>query len=336
MPRIVIPVGILFLGFGIWDLGFGVWDFSPARSGDAAFDDACHDGSMINELSNQIADLVARFAPSVVQVEGHGRPATGLVYGDDVVITTARAVGRDEHPHVRRHDGEVLNAEIAGWDPATRVVVLKAAGLNLPSLTAGELPRVGELAVAVARSWSNAITATAGLVSVIGGPLPTGRRRALEQVIRTSAPMHEGFAGGALLGVDGRLLGLTTAAAIRGLGVVIPAGIAWSTAAELLRRGTLKRGYLGIAAQPVRVSDKQKGVAGVDRALLVVDVKADTPADAAGLFVGDLLLSLDGQSLSSPDELLDLLVGERVGKSIAARVLRGGVVTDLAVTAAER
>jgi len=291
---------------------------------------------MINELSNQIADLVARFAPSVVQVEGHGRPATGLVYGDDVVITTARAVGRDEHPHVRRHDGEVLNAEIAGWDPATRVVVLKAAGLNLPSLTAGELPRVGELAVAVARSWSNAITATAGLVSVIGGPLPTGRRRALEQVIRTSAPMHEGFAGGALLGVDGRLLGLTTAAAIRGLGVVIPAGIAWSTAAELLRRGTLKRGYLGIAAQPVRVSDKQKGVAGVDRALLVVDVKADTPADAAGLFVGDLLLSLDGQSLSSPDELLDLLVGERVGKSIAARVLRGGVVTDLAVTAEER
>ena len=291
---------------------------------------------MINELSNQIADLVARFAPSVVQVEGHGRPATGLVYGDDVVITTARAVGRDEHPHVTRHDGEVLNAEIAGWDPATRVVVLKAAGLNLPALTAGELPRVGELAVAVARSWSNGITATAGLVSIIGGPLPTGRRRALEQVIRTSAPMHEGFAGGGLLGVDGRLLGLTTAAAIRGLGVVIPAGIAWSTAAELLRRGTLKRGYLGIAAQPARVSDKQKGVAGVDRALLVVDVKADTPADAAGLFVGDLLLSLDGEPLSSSDELLDLLVGERVGKSIAARVLRGGVVTDLVVTAAER
>jgi len=291
---------------------------------------------MINELSNQIADLVARFAPSVVQVEGHGRPATGLVYGDDVVITTARAVGRDEHPRVRRHDGEVLNAEIAGWDPATRVVVLKAEGLNLPALTAGELPRVGELAVAVARSWSNGITATAGLVSIIGGPLPTGRRRTLEQVIRTSAPMHEGFAGGGLLSVDGRLLGLTTAAAIRGLGVVIPAGIAWSTAAELLRRGTLKRGYLGIAAQPARVSDKQKGVAGVDRALLVVDVKADTPADAAGLFGGDLLLSLDGQSLSSPDELLDLLVGERVGKSIAARVLRGGVVTDLVVTAAER
>jgi S1-C subfamily serine protease len=173
-------------------------------------------------------------------------------------------------------------------------------------------------------------------VSVIGGPLPTGRRRSIEQVIRTSAPMHEGFAGGALLGADGRLLGLTTAASIRGLGVVIPAGIAWNSAAELLQRGTLKRGYVGIAAQPARVSDRQKGVAGVDQALLVVDVKPGTPADTAGLFVGDLLLSLDGQALESPDELLDLLVGERVGKSVGLKVLRGNALQDISVTVAER
>ena len=97
---------------------------------------------------------------------------------------------------------------------------------------------------------------------------------------------------------------------------------------ELSGKGTVreKAAEFGVDLDP----------AGVDRALLVVDVKSGTPADAAGLFVGDLLLSLDGQSLSSPDELLDLLVGERVGKSIAARVLRGGVVTDLAVTAGER
>jgi S1-C subfamily serine protease len=291
---------------------------------------------MLNDFSNQIADLVTRVSPSVVQVEGEGRPATGLVYADDVVITTARAVGRNEHPRVRRADGEVLDAEIAGWDPAARIVLLKAPGLGLAPLSAGEMPRVGEVAIAIARSWSNAITATSGLVSVIGGPLPTGRRRSIEQVIRTSAPMHEGFAGGALLGVDGRLLGVTTAASIRGLGVVIPAGLAWNTAADLLRRGTLKRGYLGIAAQPARVSDKQRGAAGADRALLVVDVKAGTPADEAGLFVGDLLLSLDGHALASPDELLDLLVGERVGKHVALKVLRGTMSSNIDITVAER
>jgi S1-C subfamily serine protease len=291
---------------------------------------------MLNELSNQIADLVTRVSSSVVQVEGEGRPATGLVYAEDVVITTARAVGRNEHPRVRRADGAIVEAEIAGWDRATRVVVLKAPKLGLQALSPGELPRVGEVAIALARSWSNAITVSGGLVSVIGGPLPTGRRHAIEQVIRTSAPMHEGFAGGALLGADGRLLGVTTAASIRGLGVVIPAGIAWNTAADLLRRGTLKRGYLGIAAQSARVSDRQKGAAGAERALLVVDVKTGTPADEAGVLVGDLLLSLDGQALSSPDELFDLLAGERIGKSVQAKVLRGTTPVDVAVTVAER
>ena len=291
---------------------------------------------MLNELSKQIADVVARVAPSVVQVEGNGRPATGLVYADDTVLTTARAVGRDEHPHVRRADGSTVDMEIAGWDPATRLVVLKAAGLKLPILQAAELPAVGEIAIAVARSWSNNVTATAGLISVIGGPLPTGRRRAIEQVIRTSAPMHEGFAGGALLGTDGRLLGVTTAASIRGLGVVIPAGIAWRTAADVLRRGTLKRGYLGIAAQPVRVSEKQKGAVGADEALLVVGVKSGTPADEAGLLVGDLLLSLDGQPVAATDELFDLLIGDRVGTRVPVRILRGTSVTEASVTVGER
>lgn len=291
---------------------------------------------MLNEFSNQIAEIVSRAQASVVQVEGQGRPASGLVYADDIVVTTARAVGRDEHPRVRRGDGQEGIAEIAGWDPATRIVALKVPRLGLPPLSAGDLPRIGEVAIALARSWSNAVTVTAGLVSIIGGPLPTGRRRSIEQVIRTSAPMHEGFAGGALLGADGRLLGVTTAASIRGLGVVIPAAIAWNSAAELLRRGTLKRGYLGIAAQPASVSTRQKDVAGVSQALLVVDVKTDTPADAAGLLVGDLLLSVDGNALTSPDELLDLLVGERVGRTVAARVLRGEAIVEVAVAVAER
>ena len=148
--------------------------------------------------------------------------------------------------------------------------------------------------------------------------------------------MHEGFAGGALLGADGRLLGVTTSASIRGLGVVIPAEITWNTAAELLRRGTLKRGYVGIAAQPVRVSEKQKAAAGSDEALLVLDVKSGTPAENAGLLVGDLLLSLDGERLASPDELLDLLVGDRVGRTVRFTVLRGLQSSEVPVTVAER
>jgi S1-C subfamily serine protease len=292
---------------------------------------------MLTEFSNQIADVVEAAAGSVVQVQGsNGGPASGLVYAADVVITTARAAGGDERPRVRRADGDVMDAELVGIDPATRVALLKVPGLNGRPLTPGTPPRVGHFAVAIARSWSNGVTATAGLVSIIGGPLSTGHRRTIERVIRTSAPMHDGFAGGAFVGATGELFGMTTAASIRGLGVVIPASIAWTAAAELLRRGGLKRGYLGIAAQPVRVPSQQREAAGAGEALLIVDVKDGTPAAEAGLLVGDLLLALDGQALSSPDDILDLLIGERVGRPVTLRVLRGGVPADVAVTVKER
>ena len=291
---------------------------------------------MLIELSNAVADVVEKTAPSVVQVQGARRPATGVVHAPEFVLTTGAAIGRDEHPHVRRADGRLLESELAGWDPTTRLALLRVPGLDGLPATPGTLPRVGQIAIAIARSWSNSLTVTSGLVSVIGGPLRVGPRRAIEQVIRTSAPMHEGFAGGALIGVEGALLGVATAASIRGLGVVIPSGIAWATASELQKQGTLKRGYIGIAAQPVGVPEKQKEQAGTDTALLVVSVKDGTPAADAGPLVGDLLVSLDGQGLSSPDDLLDLLVGDRVGRSVSFRVLRGGTPVDVQVTVAER
>lgn len=291
---------------------------------------------MLKELSNDIATAVETVAPSVVQVEGQRRPASGLAYAADLVLTTAGAIGREERPRVRRPDGTIIEGELVGWDPTTRLVLLKTPGLDVPALTPAALPRVGAITIAIARSWSNAVTATAGLVSVIGGPLHTGRRRGIEKVIRTSAPMHDGFAGGALVGADVAFLGVATAASIRGLGVVIPAGIAWSTAAELRERGTARRGYIGIAAQVVSVPEKQRAATGADEALLVIAVKDGTPAADAGLLVGDLIVSLDGRALTSPDDLLDLLGGDRIGTAVRLRLLRGGAPVDVSVNVIAR
>ena len=290
---------------------------------------------MTMDMSNHLADVVEKVATSVVQVRGR-RAARGLVYGSDLVLTTGRVVGREEHPEVRTPDGRVVATEIAGWDPSSRLVLLKAAGLNLPALRPGSLPRVGHFTVAIGRSWSNGVTATAGLVSIIGGPLQTGPRRQIEQVIRISAPMHDGFAGGAVVAADGALLGIATAAEIRGLGVVIPAGLAWTTAATLQERGAQKRGYIGIAAQPVRVPQKQRAAGAGEEALLVVAVTEGSPAEDAGILVGDLLVALDGVPLASPEELLDLLIGDRVGRQLTARLVRGGAAIDVAVTPRER
>jgi len=288
-------------------------------------------------LSNQMADTVAAIAPSVVQVQGRRRPASGVVYAADVVLTTVRALGREDGLRVRTHDGRALDAELAGWDPATGLAVLRAASLGVASATAAETPaRVGHLAIAVARSWSNALTASAGIVSVIGGPLPTGRGRAIDEVIRTTAPMHDGFAGGAFVDTSGRLTGIATAAEIRGLAVVIPAAIAWKTAADVLQHGRLKRGYLGLAGQPVSLPDRQRGTDGREQALLVVGVTAGSPADAAGLLIGDVMLDFDGHPVEAPEDLLDLLAGDRVGTSVSVRVLRGAAIQELTIRVGER
>jgi S1-C subfamily serine protease len=299
---------------------------------------------LLTTFSDQLANAVAAAAPSVVQVQGRRRPASGLVYADNVVLTTVRALGREDHPRVRRHDGEVLEGELAGWDPTTSLAVLRVAGLNTPALAPANAPaRAGHLALAIARSWSNVVTASAGIVSVIGGPLPTGRRRAIDEVIRTTAPMHDGFSGGAFLNTSGGLLGIATASAIRGLGVVIPASIAWKTAATVLEHGSLKRGYLGLAGQPVELPENQRGTggktagqAGQERALLVVAVTSGSPAASGGVLVGDIIMEFDGHPVESPEDLLDLLVGDRVGRQVTLRTLRGGTAVDLSVLVGER
>jgi S1-C subfamily serine protease len=173
-------------------------------------------------------------------------------------------------------------------------------------------------------------------VSVIGGPLQTGRRRAIERVIRTSAPMHEGFSGGAFLDTEGKLLGVATAIAIRGLGVVIPVETAWTAAATLLEHGSLKRGYLGIAGRSVSVPQKQRGESAQEQGVLVLGVKPGSPADAAGVLVGDIVVALDDDRLTTPEDLLDLLVGDRVSREARLQVIRGQQLVAVPVTIAER
>jgi serine protease Do len=291
---------------------------------------------MLTELSTQMADAVAVVASSVVQVHGRRRPASGLVYADGVVVTTIHALGREDGLRVRRHDGQAFDGELAGWDPTTNLAVLRVSGLDLPAIVPATAPaRVGHLALAIARSWSNAVTASAGIVSIIGGPLRTGRHRAIDQVIRTTAPMHDGFAGGAFVDTAGGLLGIATAAAIRGLGVIIPSAIAWRTVATVVEHGRIRRGYLGIAGQPVTLPDVQRSE-GRAEALLIVGVTDGSPAAAAGLLVGDVLVALDAKPVESPQDLMDRLLETQIGRPASLRVLRGGAVVDIAVTVGER
>jgi serine protease Do len=281
------------------------------------------DTNSLTALSEQMATAVESIAPSVVQVHGRRRPVSGVAYASDIVLTNARALGRDDGVKVTTSDGRTTTAELAGWDPASGLAALRIAGLALTPAPVADTPaRVGHIALAI--------------VAVIGGPLRTGRGRELEQVIRVTAPLHEGFAGGAVTDAAGRVIGIGTAAQIRGLAVVIPAAIAWKSVAHVLEHGRPKTGFLGVSGHPVRLAEGQRGNGGRDRALLVIDVTAGGPADAGGVLIGDLILDVDQQPVGSIDDLLSLLNSERVGRGVAVRVLRGGAVKDLTVTVGER
>lgn len=295
------------------------------------------DTNTLTTLSNQMADAVDAIAPSVVQVHGRRRPVSGVAYASDIIVTSARALGREDGVTITAADGKTTTGELAGWDPASGLAVLKVEGLALTPAVLAESPaRVGHIALATARSWSNALTASAGIVAVIGGPLRTGRGRQLEQVIRVTAPLHEGFAGGAVVDATGRAIGIGTAAQIRGLAVVIPAAIAWKSVAHVLEHGRPRTGFLGVSGQPARLTERQRGTGGRDRGLLVIDATPGGPAESSGVLVGDIILDVDQHPIGSTDDLLALLTTDRVGRQVDIRVLRGGAITDLAVTIGDR
>jgi len=289
--------------------------------------------STLSSLSNDLAELTAAGAASVVQVSGARRPASGIVHGADIIITTARAIGREDGLRVRLPDDTTVDADLVGWDPSSGVALLRSRSpLNLaPPAVSDETARSGQIALALARSWSNVITASAGIVAVVGGPLRTGRRRQLEQVVRITAPLHDGFAGGAVFGASGTLIGIATAAQIRGYAVVIPASIAWASAAQLLVSGTPRRGFIGVAVQSVDLPQSQRAD-GRERALLVVGITPSGPAESAGVNVGDLIVAVDGKAISSSEELLDQLSGRKAGGTITVATLRGGNARDVSIT----
>ena len=204
-------------------------------------------------LSNEMADAVAAAADSVVQVRGRRGGVSGVAYSDSTVVTSARALGREDRTQVTTADGRSAAAELTGWDPASGLAVLRVEGLTLkPARLSAATPRVGQIALAIGRSWSNALTASAGIVAVIGRAAEdrAGLRaqpdhpyhRAVTRRLRRRRCRRRERRGDRDRTVAGRM---------RGLAVTVPAGIAWQGAAHVLEHGRPKVGYLGLSGQTV-------------------------------------------------------------------------------------
>src|SRR3712207_2157636 len=293
----------------------------------------------LSALSEGMADAVEKIGASVVRVNGRRRrPGSGVIYAPNMVLTANHVLEREEDLTVGTLEGRTLSAQFVGRDPSSDLAVLRVEGLDAGAAkpAAGEA-RVGQLALAVGSGGrSDGPRASLGVVSAVGGPTRTWRGPRLERYIQTDATPYPGFSGGPLIDARGDVLGIMTAGPRRGSMFVIPAELAWRVAKTLEERGSVKRGYLGILSQPVRLPDGQRLGLTQRGGLLVVGVEDGSPAGRGGLIVGDILATLDGQPVEDTEDLLLLLTGDRVGQEVEVKVVRGGELQSLQITVGER
>jgi S1-C subfamily serine protease len=295
--------------------------------------------NVLQNLSDALAATVQAAGSSLVRVEGRGRlPASGVVWsGDGVIVTAHHVVEQDENIGVGLPDGQTVAATLVGRDPTTDLAVLRAQATNLtpPTWVEPDALRVGHLVLAVGRP-GRTVQATLGIVSALGKSWQTPAGGQLDHYLQTDVVMYPGFSGGPLVNATGQVLGLNTSALLRGISLTVPTPTVQRVVETLLAHGRIRRGYLGVGAQPARLPTSLAQQLGQEMALLVVSVEPGSPAEQGGLLLGDAIVALDGQPIRHIDELMAQLSGERVGTAVPVRIVRGGQVQDLTVTIGER
>jgi S1-C subfamily serine protease len=292
----------------------------------------------LEQLSDSFASAVQLAGEGIVRVEGRRRlPSSGLLWsGGDLVVTAHHTIERRSDVGVGLPGGETVEAKILGRDPATDLAVLrlpKSSGTPLVSAEA-EKVRVGHMALAVGRPGAD-LQATLGIISAIEGGWRTPFGGQLDQFIQSDVVMYPGFSGGALIDAWGRLVGMNTSGVLRGVSLAVPAATIARIATTLVEHGRVRRGYLGVGVQPARLA-KPHGAAGQTTGLLVASVEASSPAEKGGLFLGDVLLTMDGKPLASMDDLLAALGGDVVGQTASLELMRGGKTSTVQVRIGER
>jgi S1-C subfamily serine protease len=270
--------------------------------------------TLLEQFSRELEDLVARAAPSVVGIahpQGHG---TGVVLADDGYVITNAHVVRPTTRNLRVHlaRGDQLKADVVGVDRQSDLAVLRISARGLPSLPLADNRKlkVGQLVVAIGNPFRFDRSVSIGVVSALDRSLPGPDRRLFEGLIQTDAAINPGNSGGPLVDASGSVVGINTAVIpfAQGIGFAIPAHTASWVAAVLIQRGEIRRPFLGIVAQSEELSPLALAQSDQARAVRIYDVRGDSPAQAAGLKMGDLLLSANGTPTATVDDLQRVMV----------------------------
>src|SRR5450432_73681 len=284
-------------------------------------------------MANELAALSSELAAAVEQagslvVAVHARPrfsSSGVFWRPGVIVTAQHTVRREEEIVVTLPDGNNVAATLVGTDAGTDIAVLKVDPAAVPGASQAvpaASPAPGNLVLCIGRSEDSGVNATMGIVSAVSGAWRTWRGGRLDHYIRLDLTLYPGSSGGAIVGI-------ATSALSRIAGVAIPAATIDRVVDEILTRGHVTRGYLGVGLQPVELPDHQKG-------LIVLSLEPEGPSAKAGVLIGDILVALGGTAVTDTEEIQLVMEGHAVGQTVEAAVLRGGVSRKIAITVGER
>lgn len=293
------------------------------------------------ELSNALAAATERAAASAVAVHTEPRgSSSGVIWRDGLVVTAEHALRRDEEIEVTLPTGRVAPATLAGRDPSTDIAVLKCAdaGAAASQFAGADSLKPGSLTLVVGRTRASGPVAALGVVSLVAAERRSWAGTSFAPYVRLDVGLQPTAVGGAVADAQGNIVGIATPRFARFGAIVIPTPQINRVVDLLLQKGHIPRGYLGIGLQTVRLPDalltslKRREKTGV----IVLEIEPDSPAQKAGLVIGDILVSLAGQSIAGLEDVQSHLSSGNIGKPLTAGIVRGGAAQEVNVVVAER
>ena len=293
------------------------------------------------ELSNALAQATDRAAGSTVAVHTEARgSSSGVVWRNGVIVTADHALRRDEEIYLTLSNGRVVAAALTGRDPSTDVAVLKCPEATTAVAEFGDVDSLkpGSLVLVVGRTRASGPVAAFGVVSLVATTRRSWLGAPLSPYIRLDVGLQPTAAGGAVTDAGGRVVGIATARFARFGAIAIPRSSLDTVVETLLQKGRIPRAYLGIGLQSVRLPDALRQSLGRDEktAAIVLEVEPGGPANKAGITIGDILVSLAGHPVTQLEDVQSELHGYAIGKTLAAKFVRGGAIQEIAIVVGER
>jgi serine protease DegQ len=264
-----------------------------------------------------------------------------IVSASGYVLTNHHVVEAADEIEVTLADGKKLLAKVVGNDPDTDLAVLRLDAENLPAISFGssEALRVGDVVLAIGSPFGFTQTVTSGIVSALGR---TGLGiNTFENFIQTDAAINPGNSGGALIDASGNLIGINTAifspsGGSMGIGFAIPVSTAKMVLEQIVKSGSVTRGWIGVEAQALNAAMAESFKLGSTRGALIAGVLRGGPADKAGVKPGDVLLEVQGKPVADPAGMLNLIAALAPGQAAKVRLKRQGQDVDTTITVGRR